>query len=365
MSASYQASQNVDEGADQADAPLSTAKESWKFAQFRSHMFGCLSTSLLLALYLLLGGLVYHFIETYDDGTSWTGIDSLYFTTMTMSTVGYGDLSPSSDGSRAFTLFMIFVGIGVIFPRVAGAITALTHPITNAGRAFLERRFPQKSVDIDGDNSVDYKVPRHPVIYYSKNLSPVFLLTLTLQLVSAGIFTAIEDWTFYHGFYHCMVTGTTVGYGDMTIATQGGRFWAILHMMLSVCLLGELISTIDELRAERADQLRRIRQLERQLDRNVLQQMVDQAKTMRPHNKDSAEGLSALEFALGMLIELEMVKEDHVRPFIKQFEKLDTDKNGRLSMADLSHTEIYTDEARTKFRHEMGEAGDVKVAPEG
>ena len=59
------------------------------------------------------------------------------------------------------------------------------------------------------------------------------------------------------------------GYGDQTIDTQGGRLWASFHMLISVAMLGELISTIDQLNQERSRTLKRIQQLSRRLDDKV------------------------------------------------------------------------------------------------
>ncbi|MFH1400590.1 MAG: potassium channel family protein [Nanoarchaeota archaeon] len=43
----------------------------------------------------------------------WTLVDSLYFTTMTLTTVGYGDLVPSHTLSKLFTVFFAFAGVGI------------------------------------------------------------------------------------------------------------------------------------------------------------------------------------------------------------------------------------------------------------
>ena len=60
-----------------------------------------------------IGILVYSSQE--DD---WSVIDALYFTMATVSTVGYGDISPSTSVMRIFTVFMIFVGIAAVFSQV-------------------------------------------------------------------------------------------------------------------------------------------------------------------------------------------------------------------------------------------------------
>lgn len=64
----------------------------------------------VLALIMLSGGAVfYHFVE------GWSWIDSFYFCTVTLATVGYGDFTPTTDIAKIFTIFYILIGIGIIF----------------------------------------------------------------------------------------------------------------------------------------------------------------------------------------------------------------------------------------------------------
>ena len=129
-------------------------------------------------------------------------------------------------------------------------------------------------IDIDGDGVIDFYKPRHPLIYYSKNLLPSFLLIMVLQFSSAAIFHSFDPSnTFWLWFYHCMVTATTVGYGDVPNGTQAGRLWSCFHIMLSVAMLGELINTFDELAKKRAATLARVQQLGRKLDKDLLDQV--------------------------------------------------------------------------------------------
>ena len=173
----------------------------------------------LAAAYLLAGGLIYGNLEP-----GWTAVDAVYFSMATMSTVGYGDLSPTMTGTRLLTVGMIFVGIIAVFGSCASAIGSLTERVTATGRARLERAFPMVSVDLDGDGESDYRIPASTFRFYAKNLLPSLLLNVSLQLVSAGVFIALEsEWSFGDAVYHCVVTATTVGYGDVKIATQNGK----------------------------------------------------------------------------------------------------------------------------------------------
>ena len=57
---------------------------------------------------LIIGSVVYHFLE------GWTWVDSLYFSVITLSTIGYGDFSPATDAGKVFTIMYIIIGVGII-----------------------------------------------------------------------------------------------------------------------------------------------------------------------------------------------------------------------------------------------------------
>lgn len=61
---------------------------------------------------LLIGMTFYHFAE------GWSWLDSLYFCVITLSTVGYGDLDPTTPASKIFTIVYIFIGLSIFISLV-------------------------------------------------------------------------------------------------------------------------------------------------------------------------------------------------------------------------------------------------------
>jgi hypothetical protein len=59
-----------------------------------------------------IGTFSYRFLE------DWTWIQSFYFSVTTLTTVGFGDLHPTSDGSRLFTAFYILVGVTIVLGSI-------------------------------------------------------------------------------------------------------------------------------------------------------------------------------------------------------------------------------------------------------
>ncbi len=41
-------------------------------------------------------------------------LDALYFSVITITTVGYGDIHPTNDITKIFTIFYVLIGVGII-----------------------------------------------------------------------------------------------------------------------------------------------------------------------------------------------------------------------------------------------------------
>jgi voltage-gated potassium channel len=62
---------------------------------------------LLLTLQLLIGAIFYHQVE------DWRWVDAFYFCVASLTTVGYGDLTPATDEGKIFTMVYLVTGIGL------------------------------------------------------------------------------------------------------------------------------------------------------------------------------------------------------------------------------------------------------------
>jgi hypothetical protein len=110
-------------------------------------LFGLLLSCLLLAHW---GACGYRFVAFYEDidiADSWIGangikntasseyIGALYWSLMTVTTVGYGDVSPQTDSERVFALCFMSLG-AILYAYIVGSFCAVITSLDPAGNDF-------------------------------------------------------------------------------------------------------------------------------------------------------------------------------------------------------------------------------------
>ena len=120
-------------------------------------------------------------------------------TIVTISTVGYGDIAPSTPALRAFTIFYILVGCGFVFAQLANAFAGVLEAFTNVVKRLIECFDPTdttgdgkrdshvagrsagmsgKAHDLTGDGNTDFIEPPMAVVYWAQELLPAMLLLM-------------------------------------------------------------------------------------------------------------------------------------------------------------------------------------------
>jgi voltage-gated potassium channel len=80
------------------------------FSAFRATLRDPESKILALAAIAVIGigSVVYMFLE------GWSALDAVYFCVVTLATIGFGDLVPTTDAGKAFTILYILSGLGIV-----------------------------------------------------------------------------------------------------------------------------------------------------------------------------------------------------------------------------------------------------------
>lgn len=66
------------------------------------------------ALFFLVAATLLSGTLFYRQAEGWGLLDAFYFSVITLTTVGYGDLAPTTAASKIFTVVYIFVGVGLV-----------------------------------------------------------------------------------------------------------------------------------------------------------------------------------------------------------------------------------------------------------
>eukprot|EP00804_Cyclotella_cryptica_P006481 CCRYP_012776-RC/>CCRYP_012776-RC protein AED:0.05 eAED:0.05 QI:240/0.57/0.5/1/0.57/0.5/8/4187/494 len=244
----------------------------------------CLLLTLLL---LACGVLAYSYLFE-----SWPILDSLYFTTVLLTTVGYGDITPSTHWGKLFAsvfalggIVILGLALGVIGSRLVEAEIAATEKMKEKSSKALESAMTRsqrhhrlsllssygsehslsslESVEAAVDRvctTQQVETPREDSLWSNVRFGWGRAFSLVQQyfpgfgpLLIGGL-GQLEDWCWVDSIYYCVVTSTTIGFGDIVPIQPTAKIFAILFIPLAVAamgyILGQLASIIVEQRRE-------------------------------------------------------------------------------------------------------------------
>uniref|UniRef100_A0A6J0T8U4 Potassium channel subfamily K member n=1 Tax=Pogona vitticeps TaxID=103695 RepID=A0A6J0T8U4_9SAUR len=135
--------------------------------------------------------------EPHRAGRQWRFAGSFYFAITVITTIGYGHAAPGTDAGKVFCMFYAILGIPltlVMFQSLGERMNILVRMVLKKIKKCLGMR---------------------QTVVSMKNMVVVgFLSCMGTLCIGAAAFSYFEGWTFFHAFYYCFITLTTIGFGD-------------------------------------------------------------------------------------------------------------------------------------------------------
>lgn len=270
---------------------------------------------LSVAVYLVSG------IFFYSSEEGWSVVDCIYYCLVIITTVGYGDLTPTTQSSKLFTVFFALFGIGMVGYSL-GSLMEWFLARQKASKERTSKKMLQDTADA-ADCVVNGK-KKSKASDMEEQLSSEMksILRATIPFFAAlmcGIIIGyFEDWGFVDSLYMTVITVTTIGFGDFSPHSMHGRILAIFYLPVAVISVANAIGNIAELI----------------VNRNVVREPIS-IKELIQMDVDGDGKVSQVEYLSYMLIKLGKVNQDEIDQILAQFNKIDADNSGYLDRNDL------------------------------
>eukprot|EP00949_MAST-11_sp_MAST-11-sp1_P004203 g4203.t1 len=277
-----------------------------------------LALCIFMIIAYLSGGIFwYRFME------GWSWITSAYFSVCILTTVGYGDITPTSQYSKLFTAGYGLLGISVI--------SAAMGIIGGALVASLSETFDDAVDTIDGDDEDDNHMTlkqrkrRAACRARAQKLAFALLTFIVITMGGATFYVYFERMTWIDSIYMSVITLTTIGLGDVSPQTDAGRlvcvFWMLLGVVIVATVVGEAVGLIVEVKQQK-------------LEMKMLQQRLD--LTDFSILDSSGDGkINELEYVSMMLVKLGKVAEDDIDDVRAQFRRILPKGRKEISIEDI------------------------------
>ena len=296
----------------------------------------------LLAVTSYLGTGVLAYSVVFEK---WSIVDALYFSVVSFTTVGYGDICPTTPASKMFSCVYGLAGVVILGAAISSIgtrlINAEVEAIQVAERASrrsllnvfdaLPRlltnnstqpiKFKNEPEKMEIEKQVSVPIWRQLLMKATKTVVPAF----SVLFMGGLLMGRLEGWQWPDSLYYSLITAGTLGFGDFSPHTKAGRLWAVAYIPLAVAVAGEVLGSIASILVERRQKEAHDRILHRELTTDYLLQL--------DSNGDGT--VSREEFIQGMLVELKLVNVEQLKELNEQFDRLDVAKSGALDKEDL------------------------------
>ena len=172
----------------------------------------------------------------------WNLNQSVYFISSTVSTVGYGDLHPTTNLGMVFTCLVMLFGVTLIFTTIRKYVNTVHRFVEREQRRIL-RVMGLHLTDADALPIYRYSpADVHRVLNYAGKYCLAMLPLLMLLFFAFGVSKGVIGLTMIQSLYFTLSSCTTVGYGDFSADDAGTRagatraFFSVFLVVLCVVM---------------------------------------------------------------------------------------------------------------------------------
>ena len=292
----------------------------------------------IFGAYFLLGWGFFALQE--PEGIGATFLDSMYWTIVSVTTVGYGDHYPTTKWGMGFSI--VYLAAGLVL--VGGAISQF-------GQAMLEKAEEMMLRKLDDDPDDD----EPPDDRWQLAIAGLSIVGVA---IAGTIFFALAEEDHWDkpvqtSFYFAIATMSTVGYGDVTVSQGHSKAFAIFFILLSTCVFATSVDKVHMVYAARAAEKKKQAFLALELD-------IAQILAMDESGDGQVDKGEFLYFGLQMTGVLEANDPD-VDRIMAAFDEYDKDGSGSLDHADLELL-LQEEEKKRLLRVEEAEAAAAAKA---
>ncbi|XP_047341351.1 two-pore potassium channel 1-like [Impatiens glandulifera] len=269
-----------------------------------------------------VGTICFYLLRNQMSGRKTNGfLDAIYFCTVTMTTVGYGDIVPSTVLSKLLACAFVFTGMALV-----GFI------LSHAADHLVEKQEILLIKALHINENVGPDVLEKEVVTNKAKYKCFVVLSVLLVMIVTGtvVLVKVEKFDLVDAFYCVCSTITTLGYGDKSFSTKGGRVFAVFWILTGTILLAQLFLYLAEMNTER----RQKELVKWVLDRKMTRRDLEIA------DMDNDGVVGPAEFAIYKLKEMGKISHEDVSLVMKEFDGLDFDQSGTLSCSDITLAQL-------------------------
>ncbi|KAL2103622.1 hypothetical protein ACEWY4_000490 [Coilia grayii] len=180
--------------------------------------------------------------EPHRAGRQWKFAGSFYFAITVITTIGkffffkcYGHAAPGTDAGKVFCMFYAVLGIPltlVMFQSLGERMNTFVRYLLSR----VKRCLGLRTTEVSMENMVFVG----------------FLSCLGMLCFGAAAFSHFEGWTFFHAYYYCFITLTTIGFGDLVALQKKGDLqektpyvvFSFMYILVGLTVIGAFLNLV-------------------------------------------------------------------------------------------------------------------------